>query len=108
LKQKKLRQGVGLAGDCITIEKGTLTMIDLSGDFVDAITACTMFDICLAVILKRHQKAVTDKQISAGLIVTLDEAHKYLDTSIPTAEKFTSLVHCDPRASGRSFKDDQG
>jgi hypothetical protein len=92
LRQRKVNQGVGLPGDCITIEKGTLTIVDLSGDFVDASTACTMFDICLAVILKRHQKAVREKRIAAGLIVTLDEAHKYLDTTIPAAEKFTSSL----------------
>jgi hypothetical protein len=92
LRQRKVKQGVGLPGDCVTVEKGTLTIVDLSGDFMDASTACTMFDICLAVVLKRHQKAVKEKRISAGLIVTLDEAHKYLDTTIPAAEKFTSSL----------------
>lgn len=58
LEREKFGQGVGLAGNCITVEKGTLTIVDLSGHFVDPSTACTLFDICLAVILKRHQAAV--------------------------------------------------
>ena len=88
LRQEKLGQGVGLAGDCITVEKGTLTIVDLSGDFVNPGTACTLFDICLSVILKRHQS----KHGSSGLIVALDEAHKYLDKAIPAAERFTSSL----------------
>lgn len=92
MNKEKLGQGVGLAGDCITVEKGTLTIVDLSGDFVDAGTACTLFDICLSIILKRHQAAVIAKKISPGLIITLDEAHKYLDTAVPAAERFTSSL----------------
>ena len=92
LKQEKLEQGIGLAGDCITVEKGTLTVVDLSGHFVDPSTACTLFDICLAVILKRHQAAVNEKRISPGLIVTLDEAHKYLDSANPAAGRLTSSL----------------
>jgi len=92
MSKEKLGQGVGLAGDCITVEKGTLTIVDLSGNFVDAGTACTLFDICLSVILKRHQAAFTDGKISSGLIITLEEAHKYLDKAIPAAERFTSSL----------------
>lgn len=88
VRQKKFEQGVGLPGDCITVEKGTLTIIDLSGDFVDPATACTLFDICLSVILKRHQA----KKISTGLIIALDEAHKYLDKAIPSAQRFTDSL----------------
>jgi hypothetical protein len=88
VRQKKFEQGVGLPGDCITVEKGTLTIIDLSGDFVDPATACTLFDICLSVILKRHQA----KKISTGLIIALDEAHKYLDKAFPSAQRFTDSL----------------
>jgi hypothetical protein len=88
VRQKKFEQGVGLPGDCITVEKGTLTIVDLSGDFVDPATACTLFDICLSVILKRHQA----KKISTGLVVALDEAHKYLDKAIPSAQRFTDSL----------------
>lgn len=92
MNKEKLGKGVGLAGDCITVEKGTLTIVDLSGDFVDAGTACTLFDVCLSIILKRHQAAVIAKKISPGLVITLDEAHKYLDTAVPAAERFTSSL----------------
>ena len=88
VRRKKIEQGVGLPGDCITVEKGTLTIVDLSGDFVDPATACTLFDICLSVILKRHQA----KKNSTGLIIALDEAHKYLDKAIPTAQRFADLL----------------
>ena len=92
LKAKKLEQGVGLPGDCITVEKGTLTVVDLSDPFVDDNTACTLFDICLAVILKRHKEAVKEKKMSPGLIVTLDEAHQYLDKDLRAAKEFTSSL----------------
>jgi hypothetical protein len=88
VRQKKFEQGVGLPGDCITVEKGTLTIIDLSGDFVDPATACTLFNICLSVILKRHQA----KKISTGLIIALDKADKYLDKAIPSAQRFTDSL----------------
>jgi hypothetical protein len=86
--RKKTEQGVGLPGDCITVEKGTLTVIDLSGDFVDPATACTLFNICLSVILKRHQA----KKISTGVIIALDEAHKHLDKATPSAQRFTDSL----------------
>jgi hypothetical protein len=35
VRQNMFEQGVGLPGDCITAEKGTLTIVDLSGDFAE-------------------------------------------------------------------------
>lgn len=81
-----------MKGDCITVEKGTLTIVDLSDPFVDASTACVLFDICLGIILKRHKEAVTANKISPGLIITLDEAHKFLDKGIPSADIFTGSL----------------
>ena len=49
---------------------GTLTIIDLSDPFVDASTACGFFNICLALFKKNRP--------SSGLVVALDEAHKYM------------------------------
>jgi hypothetical protein len=92
LKRERRKQGLGFNGDCITVERGTLTIIDLSDPFVDASTACVLFDICLAIILKRHKEAITAGKISPGLIVTLDEAHKFLDKNIPSADVFTSSL----------------
>lgn len=92
LEKERKKQGLGFKGDCIKIERGTLTIIDLSDPFVDASTACVLFDICLAIILKRHKEAITANKISPGLIVTLDEAHKFLDKKIPSADIFTSSL----------------
>lgn len=92
LVDERKRQGLGMKGDCITVEKGTLTIIDLSDPFVDASTACVLFDICLGIILKRHKEAVTANKISPGLIITLDEAHKFLDKGIPSADIFTGSL----------------
>lgn len=74
------------------MEPGTVTIVDLSDPFVDAGTACNLFDICLSVILKRHREAVNNNIISPGLIVALDEAHKYLGKDIPAAEVFTASL----------------
>lgn len=49
-------------------EPGTLTIIDLSCQFVDESTACMLFSICLDIFLEDRD--------SAGRIVALDEAHK--------------------------------
>lgn len=92
LVNERKKQGLGMKGDCIIVEKGTLTIVDLSDPFVDASTACILFDICLGIILKRHKEAVTANKISPGLIITLDEAHKFLDRGIPSADIFTSSL----------------
>lgn len=49
-------------------EPGTLTIVDLSGPFVDDGSACVLFDICLALFLEQPP--------SVGRVVALDEAHK--------------------------------
>lgn len=92
IKRKLKNLGLDFTGDCIRVEHGTLTIFDLSDPFVDASTACALFDICLAISLKRHKEAVTAKKISPGLIITLDEAHKFFDTSIPSADVFTASL----------------
>jgi hypothetical protein len=92
LERERIKQGLGFKGNCITVERGTLTIIDLSDPFVDASTACILFDIWLAVILKRHKEAITANKVKPGLIVTLDEAHKFLDKNIPSADVFTSSL----------------
>lgn len=92
LAQQLAKQGLNFTGDCIRVEKGTLTIVDLSDPFVDANTACTLFDICHSIMLKRHKDAVTVKAISPGLIISLDEAHKFLDKDLPAAAIFTSSL----------------
>lgn len=56
------------------IKPGSLTIVDLSDPFIDASMVCTLFGICLSIFLQARKED--------GLIVALDEAHKYLhDTS---------------------------
>ena len=92
LRREREVQGLNFEGNCITVENGTLTIVDLSDPFVDAGTACVLFDICLGIIIKTHKEAVTAKRISPGLIITLDEAHKFLDKGVPSAEIFTNSL----------------
>jgi hypothetical protein len=51
---------------------GELTIVDLSCPFVDAPSACALFDMCLSLFLE-HRSHV-------GRVIALDEAHK---VSIP-------------------------
>ncbi len=66
--------------DLFAVKPGSLTIVDLSDPFIDESMVCTLFDICLGLFKERKPKD--------GLIVTLDEAHKYLKDS-PGAIKFT-------------------
>ncbi|KAI1758830.1 hypothetical protein GGR53DRAFT_528347, partial [Hypoxylon sp. FL1150] len=52
---------------------GQLTIVDLSCPCVTAETACSLFDICLALFLEQDH--------SIGRVVALDEAHKYMNES---------------------------
>ena len=67
----------------LNLQPGTLTIIDLSDPFVDAATACVLFDICLSLI-KENAPA-------SGLVVALDEAHKYMNKSL-AATNFTERL----------------
>jgi hypothetical protein len=49
-------------------EAGSLTIIDLSCPFVDANTACVLFDICMGLYLEFDP--------TIGKIIAMDEAHK--------------------------------
>ncbi|KAK4891665.1 hypothetical protein LTR49_028655 [Elasticomyces elasticus] len=64
----------------LDLQPGTLTVVDLSNPFVDTATVCTLFDICLSV--------AKEKRPECGMVVALDEAHKYIDQS-PAATNFT-------------------
>ncbi|KAK1048652.1 hypothetical protein LTR74_017479 [Friedmanniomyces endolithicus] len=76
LKNKKARK-------LLDLQPGTLTIVDLSDPFVDAATVCTLFDICLSV--------AKEKRPECGMVVALDEAHKYIDQS-PAATNFTDRL----------------
>ncbi|KAF2459335.1 hypothetical protein BDY21DRAFT_281917 [Lineolata rhizophorae] len=51
-------------------EPGTLTVMDLTDPFIDAHTACNLFDICLSIFMERNS--------NIGKVVALDEAHMYV------------------------------
>ncbi|KAK0890343.1 hypothetical protein LTR91_025477 [Friedmanniomyces endolithicus] len=67
----------------LDLQPGTLTVVDLSDPFVDTATVCTLFDICLSV--------AKEKRPGCGMVVALDEAHKYIDQS-PAATNFTDRL----------------
>lgn len=59
--------------DIFETEPATLTVVDLTDPFVDPSTACVLFDICLGLF---KENAPDD-----GLVVALDEAHRYMNNS---------------------------
>ena len=63
-------------GNDWTSSPGKLIIVDLSCPFVDADTACALFDICLGVFL--------EQKMDTGRVVALDEAHKVGDTLDPS------------------------
>ncbi len=72
--------------DLFALQPGTLTIIDLTDPFVDASTACVLFDMCLGLITSgKHLEG------SGGLVIALDEAHKFLNKT-PAADEFTEQI----------------
>ncbi|KAK0926237.1 hypothetical protein LTR29_017922 [Friedmanniomyces endolithicus] len=76
LKNKKARK-------LLDLQPGSLPVVDLSDPFVAAATVCTLFDICLSV--------AKEKRSECGMVIALDEAHKYIDKS-PAATNFTDRL----------------
>jgi hypothetical protein len=64
-------------------EPGSLTIVDLSCPFVDANAACALFNITLELFLEHRH--------SAGRVVALDEAHKFMNGS-DSATNFTESL----------------
>nr|OQO15493.1 hypothetical protein B0A51_17349 [Rachicladosporium sp. CCFEE 5018] len=69
--------------DVLQIEPGTLTIVDLSDPSISTSTACMLFDICLSI--------AKEKPITSGLVIALDEAHRYID-SCSAATTFTNSL----------------
>lgn len=67
----------------LDVQSGTWTIVDLTDPFMDPATVCILFDICLSVF--------KDRRPPCGLVVALDEAHKYM-TSSPGASNFTERL----------------
>lgn len=73
-KEKKLKTNGGAPQqDIFKNKSGELTIVDLSDPFVDAPTACTLFDICLTLFLEGK---IEEEGQSIGRVIALDEAHK--------------------------------
>ena len=85
LLESFLNLNPGSEPDPFELQPGTLTIIDLSDPFVDSATACLLFDICLSLSKQKCLKSGT------GLIVALDEAHKFMNDS-PAAMTFTNRL----------------
>lgn len=78
--QKKKKKGMD---NVFESKPGTLTIVDLSDPFIDSATVCLLFEICLGL--------VKENRPDAGLVIALDEAHKYLNDS-PAAGNFTNRL----------------
>lgn len=63
--------------DIFACEPGTLTVVDLTDPFIDATSACVLFDVCLALFMEHPAEG--------GKVIALDEAHKV-----------TTVYHSDP------------
>ncbi|KAB8339324.1 hypothetical protein FH972_022257 [Carpinus fangiana] len=63
---------------------GTLTIVDLSDPFIDPGSACSLFDMCLALFLEHDTKL--------GRVVALDEAHKFMTTTDASNDFTESLL----------------
>jgi len=72
-------------GNDWTASPGKLIIVDLSCPFVDADTACALFDICLGVFL--------EQKMDTGRVVALDEAHKVGDTVDPSPALIANTCH---------------
>lgn len=68
----------------LNLEPGTLTIVDLSDPFVDPSTACVLFDICLSLV--KEQRPAT------GLVLAVDEAHKFMNESSAASQLTESLL----------------
>ncbi|KAJ5379601.1 hypothetical protein N7509_012720 [Penicillium cosmopolitanum] len=78
--QKKGSQGWGSDW---TPRSGQLTIVDLSCPCISSDTACSLFNICFGIFLEQSTEI--------GRIVALDEAHKYMDSSVE-AKSFTETL----------------
>ena len=83
LKSFMANAGMGTDSDVFQPAPGTLTIVDLTDPFVDAATVCMLYDVCLSLFKQRRPKS--------GLVMALDEAHRYLNKS-PAAATFTDSL----------------
>ncbi|KAB2574822.1 hypothetical protein DBV05_g6553 [Lasiodiplodia theobromae] len=85
--------------DMFSPPAGTLTIVDLTDPFIDASSACTLFDICLALFLEDPNTNPTktgpfhpSNPPPIGRVIALDEAHKYLSATSAASDRFTDSL----------------
>ncbi|PTB79081.1 hypothetical protein M440DRAFT_1885 [Trichoderma longibrachiatum ATCC 18648] len=76
IAKKKALQSQG-NGNSWESKAGQLTIVDLSCPCVTEETACSLFNICLDLFLQHRA--------DAGLVIALDEAHKYMTDTVESA-----------------------
>ncbi|RKF60820.1 putative p-loop containing nucleoside triphosphate hydrolase [Erysiphe neolycopersici] len=67
-----------------TIKGGTLTIVDLSCPCVTSEGACALFNMCVGLFLEQDTKI--------GRIVALDEAHKYMNSTVEASTLTSTLL----------------
>ncbi len=79
-----LRSKQSTKGNDWTSSPGKLIIVDLSCPFVDADSACALFEICLGVFL--------EQKMDTGRVVALDEAHKVGDVANPRLKLVANIT----------------
>ncbi|KAK4125151.1 hypothetical protein N657DRAFT_663079 [Parathielavia appendiculata] len=83
--RQKTKKYAAAEGTSWTPKNGHLTIVDLSCPCVTPEMACSLFNICLSLFLEQDSAAV-------GLIIALDEAHKYMTDSQECAALTEALL----------------
>jgi len=72
------------ADDIFRTEPGTLAIVDLTDPFVDSATACVLFNVCLSLVKQNRP--------GNGMVIGIDEAHKFLNASLAAASFTEQLM----------------
>ncbi|KAJ5239771.1 hypothetical protein N7468_004390 [Penicillium chermesinum] len=79
----KKGKNVKSKGSCWTLEPSLLTIVDLSCPCISPDTACSLFNVCFEIFMEQNTRV--------GRVVALDEAHKYMKSSIES-QNFTNTL----------------
>ncbi|EEP79562.1 conserved hypothetical protein [Uncinocarpus reesii 1704] len=80
---RKAKKSKKKGGSSWELMPSCLTIVDLSCPCISPETACSLFNICLAIFL--------EQDTNVGRVVALDEAHKYMNASIES-QMFTDTL----------------
>lgn len=79
-KQDQMRKASIAKQGIWSFPPGSLTIVDLSCQFIDESAACALFDMCLSIFLDVRQ--------DVGRIIALDEAHKVRNPIVNQCRKY--------------------